>query len=51
VLGHRTMALGVEHFGQTGTVPDLYRHFGLDAETIVAAARRVTPRGSIMNGF
>ena len=46
VLGHRTIALGVEHFGQTGTVPDLYRHFGLDAETIVTAASRVTSRRS-----
>jgi pyruvate dehydrogenase E1 component len=46
VLGHRTMALGVEHFGQTGTVPDLYRHFGLDAETIVTAATRLTSRRS-----
>ena len=51
VLGHRTIALGVEHFGQTGTVPDLYRHFGLDAETIVTAASRLTSRRSKMNGF
>lgn len=46
VLGHRTIALGVEHFGQTGTVHDLYRHFGLDAETIVAAASRPGSRRS-----
>ena len=46
VLGHRTMALGVEHFGQTGTVPDLYHHFGLDAETIVTAASRLGSRRS-----
>ena len=39
VLGHRTTALGVEHFGQTGTVSDLYRHFGIDAEAIEAAVR------------
>src|SRR5690606_24120148 len=38
VLGHRTVALGVEHFGQTGTIGDLYRHFGIDADAIVAAA-------------
>ena len=31
VRGHRTISLGVEHFGQTGTVNDLYRHFGIDA--------------------
>jgi pyruvate dehydrogenase E1 component len=31
VAGHRTVPLGVEHFGQTGTVADLYRHYGIDA--------------------
>jgi len=41
VEGHRTLALGVEHFGQTGTVQDLYRHFDIDAEAIVAAAARM----------
>ena len=35
VLGHQTIPLGVEHFGQTGTIRDLYRHFGIDAESIV----------------
>jgi pyruvate dehydrogenase E1 component len=44
VLGHRTMALGVEHFGQTGTVNDLYRHFEIDAEAIIAACRSMTAR-------
>ncbi|SMQ75707.1 pyruvate dehydrogenase E1 component [Devosia lucknowensis] len=39
VLGHRTIALGVEHFGQTGTVNDLYRHFEIDAQAIEEAAR------------
>jgi pyruvate dehydrogenase E1 component len=39
VLGHRTTTLGVEHFGQTGTVDDLYAHFGINAATIEAAAR------------
>jgi pyruvate dehydrogenase E1 component len=38
VLGHRTVTLGVEHFGQTGTVNDLYAHFGIDAAAIAAAA-------------
>ncbi len=33
----RVQALGVEHFGQTGTIPDLYGHYGIDAETIVEA--------------
>lgn len=43
VGGHRTVPLGVEHFGQTGTIADLYRHFGIDAEAIVAAASRIAP--------
>ncbi|HTN25941.1 MAG TPA: transketolase C-terminal domain-containing protein, partial [Solirubrobacteraceae bacterium] len=30
--------LGVADFGQSGDVDDLYRHFGIDAETIVGAA-------------
>jgi pyruvate dehydrogenase E1 component len=37
VAGHRTVALGVEHFGQTGTVENLYRHFGIDTQSIVEA--------------
>ena len=43
VHGHRTRSLGVEHFGQTGTVADLYRHFGIDAQGIVAAAQSIAP--------
>ncbi len=39
VHGHRTRSLGVEHFGQTGTIADLYRHFGIDAHGIVRAAQ------------
>jgi pyruvate dehydrogenase E1 component len=30
VGGHRVRSLGVEHFGQTGSIPDLYRHHGID---------------------
>ena len=30
--------LGVDDFGQSGDLPDLYRHFGIDADTIVGAA-------------
>jgi len=43
VAGHRTRSLGVEHFGQTGSIPDLYRHYGIDSEAIVAAAQALTP--------
>ena len=36
VEGHQTISLGAEHFGQTGTIQDLYRHYGIDAKGIVA---------------
>ncbi|MCK0197202.1 transketolase [Ancylobacter sp. 6x-1] len=43
VAGHRTRALGVEHFGQTGSITELYRHYGIDANAIVAAAAGLAP--------
>ena len=43
VAGHRTRALGVEHFGQTGSLADLYRHYGIDANAIAAAAQAIAP--------
>ena len=43
VHGHATAGLGVEHFGQTGTVDDLYRHFGIDAESIARTAAALAP--------
>jgi pyruvate dehydrogenase E1 component len=43
VAGHRTRALGVEHFGQTGSLADLYRHYGIDTNSIVAAAQAIAP--------
>jgi pyruvate dehydrogenase E1 component len=43
VFGHRLRALGVERFGQTGTIADLYRCHGLDAQSIVAAAQGIAP--------
>jgi pyruvate dehydrogenase E1 component len=39
VRGHRVQALGVDSFGQTGTVPDVYRLHRIDAEAIVEAMR------------
>jgi pyruvate dehydrogenase E1 component len=42
VRGHRLEALGVEHFGQTGTIDDLYRHHGIDANAIIDAAESLT---------
>jgi pyruvate dehydrogenase E1 component len=41
VQGHRTLPLGVEHFGQTGTIDDLYAHFEIDVAAIVAAANSI----------
>jgi pyruvate dehydrogenase E1 component len=38
VLGMRVRALGVERFGQTGDLPDLYRTYRLDADAVVEAA-------------
>ena len=33
----RVFSLGVDHFGQSGSIPDLYREYGIDAEAIVDA--------------
>ncbi len=43
VMGHRTRALGVEHFGQTGSLVELYRHYGIDSNAIIAAAQTIAP--------
>ncbi|MFO1055464.1 MAG: 1-deoxy-D-xylulose-5-phosphate synthase N-terminal domain-containing protein [Dongiaceae bacterium] len=37
VRGQRVRALGVEHFGQSGDLPDLYHHYRVDAEAILDA--------------
>ncbi|MHA1547412.1 MAG: transketolase [Alphaproteobacteria bacterium] len=42
VAGHKTLSLGVEHFGQTGTVADLYRHYRIDAKSIAETAVNLT---------
>jgi pyruvate dehydrogenase complex dehydrogenase (E1) component len=31
--------LGPEHFGQSGSVPELFAHYGLDVAAIVRAGR------------
>ncbi len=43
VHGHRTRSLGVEHFGQTGSLAELYRHYGIDTQSIIAAAQSIAP--------
>ena len=42
VAGHRTLSHGVEHFGQTGTIQDLYRHFRIDRAALYETALRLT---------
>jgi pyruvate dehydrogenase E1 component len=36
--GRSVSALGVERFGQTGDIPDLFRAYGIDADAILDAA-------------
>jgi pyruvate dehydrogenase E1 component len=43
VEGHRVRPLGVEHFGQTGSIAELYRHYGIDTHAIIAAAEAIAP--------
>ncbi len=38
VAGHKVSPLGIDRFGQTGNLADLYRAYRLDAEAIVEAA-------------
>jgi len=38
VFGSRVVAVGVDAFGQSGTISDLYSAFGLSSEQIVNAA-------------
>jgi pyruvate dehydrogenase E1 component len=40
VAQHRIHPLGIEHFGQSGDIPDLYRVYGIDADAILDAAAR-----------
>jgi pyruvate dehydrogenase E1 component len=37
VRGQRVVPLGVDRFGQAGDIPDLYREYGLDADSILDA--------------
>ncbi len=38
VARHAVIPLGVDQFGQSGDLPDLYRYYGLDQDAIVDAA-------------
>ena len=44
VRGQRIAPLGVDRFGQSGDIPDLYGYYGLDAEAIAAAVERTLRR-------
>jgi pyruvate dehydrogenase E1 component len=41
VRGQRLESLGVEHFGQSGDLPDLYAHYRINAGAIVGACQSV----------
>src|SRR5262245_29693477 len=42
--GPRVRALGVEHFGQSGSLSELYGHYGLDVNAILTAAEGIGGR-------
>ena len=44
VMGHRVRPLGVEHFGQSGSISELYGHYGIDVNAILAAAEGLGAR-------
>ncbi len=44
VRGQCIESLGVEKFGQSGDLPDLYRTYGLDPDAIIAAVARILLR-------
>ena len=46
VIGQRVHPLGLDRFGQTGDLPDLYRDYELDADAIARAAALLFARGS-----
>ncbi len=43
VCGHRTRSLGVQRFGQSAAIQDLYRHFGIDARGVAEAVQAIAP--------
>lgn len=48
VAGHRTIPHGVEHFGQTGTIGDLYRHFRIDRHALAASVQGLTSGAPVL---
>jgi pyruvate dehydrogenase E1 component len=44
VAGQRIYPLGVDAFGQSGDIPELYRLYGIDEDSILDAAARACLR-------
>ena len=44
IARHAVVPLGVDQFGQSGDLPDLYRYYGIDQDAIVDAAARACLR-------
>jgi pyruvate dehydrogenase E1 component len=51
VHGHRIISLGVDRFGQSGDIVDLYRIHGIDTDAIVDAAARLCVVGHLSPRF
>ena len=51
VYGHSTIALGVEHFGQTGSIKDLYKYFGISESCIINTVSEMTSGGPLPLSF
>lgn len=49
VAGHPVEALGVERFGQTGSIAELYWHYGIDANAIIDAAESLTTGAPVLH--
>ncbi|MCK8787702.1 transketolase [Roseomonas sp. NAR14] len=45
VRGQRVVPLGVDHFGQSGNIPDLYAEYGLDENAILDACAQALLEG------
>jgi pyruvate dehydrogenase E1 component len=51
VAGHRVVPLGVETFGQSGDLVDLYRVHGIDVDAIIDAAARLCLDRASIDGY
>ncbi|MBV8936784.1 MAG: hypothetical protein JO095_13410 [Alphaproteobacteria bacterium] len=47
VAGNVIVPLGVDRFGQSGDIPDLYRAYQIDSHAILGAAARLPPRTAL----